>query len=810
MKFHHPSHMKSHHRPNMQVYPTRLSRRGQITIFIILAIIILFSLALYFYVQSSATKVRPPIEQLEVSDEVKPIQVYVTQCLSQVSKNALITLGNNGGYIDSAHMPGMRISPQAYTSDALIFSPQIIPYWYYLKDDCVNPSSPFGCLETRKPALCENNVKCILPSAQGDGSMEKQLNSFIESHINECIAGFAPFKDQFDITAGTLKVDSQINDHDVSFKLDYPLIIQPQRTKKTIKIPYFYTKHDVALKDLYLFATDIYIAEMNSTFIERVTLNLISVYSGINEGLLPPMSGVQFMVVEKKYWIRSQVKEQLQNDVLPYVNMIQIVNAQNAKSISPGGTDEKYLPFEEGFYKSMLVKVSDTSYSPLRANILYPYTDIYFKIGDSEIIKPASIDPGDNQILKMAQFFMNDYRFKYDLSYPVMIKLTDPQAFNGEGYSFTIALEANIRQNVPVTGNITVVQYGNGTRGVELDSVIQKPNRTIIIETSDKHTQKPLDGVIISYRCGPQYSIGTTQMSAKKAVLKDRMPFCQFGGEIIYEKPGYMGSSIPFNNDEGVDTRLFKLALWPIVEKQVKIYKRTPMQVAKIRGMGAGAIAYYNQAVTPIGDSDSVFVSFNRFKEQTGDEDVPLVGFLMYTQKNQTLVGSSITSQASKIYEYYAQGAINESVRNELEAQLSLLKNQSSTEDDQSLTIGKLETYNLSIVPGTYLYDAFIVSNKPITIPKDVRSFCTIPEVLGVCIPGRTEIVLNETKFDAWITGGARLNVVLTENDVYENSILVLYVLEMPVPNSWKMIEEAQTPEDYQQGKTFLLRPSYE
>lgn len=236
--------------PQSKVFtrPSRLSRRGQITIFVILAILILFSTALYFYVRSNAMKVRPPVEQLEVSDEVKPIQLYVTQCLSQVAKNALVTLGNNGGYIDSAHMPGMHITPQVYTSDALIFSPQIIPYWYYLKDDCVNPSSPFGCLETRKPAICENNVKCILPSAQGDGSMEQQLNSFIESHLTECINGFAPFTNQFEISAGALKVDSQINDRDVSFKLDYPLSITVKGSSKRIKIPYFYTTHTVALK----------------------------------------------------------------------------------------------------------------------------------------------------------------------------------------------------------------------------------------------------------------------------------------------------------------------------------------------------------------------------------------------------------------------------------------------------------------------------------------------------------------------------------------------------------------------------------
>jgi hypothetical protein len=41
----------------------RISKRGQITIFIILGIIILFLVALAMYLQSSFTKVRPPVQQ---------------------------------------------------------------------------------------------------------------------------------------------------------------------------------------------------------------------------------------------------------------------------------------------------------------------------------------------------------------------------------------------------------------------------------------------------------------------------------------------------------------------------------------------------------------------------------------------------------------------------------------------------------------------------------------------------------------------------------------------------------------------------
>ena len=65
-----------------------------------------------------------------------------------------------------------------------------------------------------------------------------------------------------------------------------------------------------------------------------------------------------------------------------------------------------------------------------------------------------------------------------------------------------------------------------------------------------------------------------------------------------------------------------------------------------------------------------------------------------------------------------------------------------------------------------------------------------------------------EQNFDSWIDGGAQIGFTLNENDVYsDKNILNLYVLEMPLPTNWDMLENYQTPDVYQQGKTFLVKP---
>ncbi len=782
-----------------------MHRRGQITIFIILAIIILFVTALYFYVQSSALKVRPPVEQLEVSEEVQPVQSFVTQCLGTVSRDALIKLGNNGGYIDPATISGLHIRSPAYLSDALVWSPQTMPYWYYLQDDCQTTNSPYGCLQTRKPPLCAPGVACVIPGSNGPHSIEEQLNGYIESHITDCINQFSSLKDRFSITAGAITADTQVNEKDVTVKLSYPLDITPTGTTNHIKIPYFVVKEPVKFKEMYLFATEIYEAEMNTTFLESMTLNLISLYSGIDEKLLPPLSGMQLFSPDKKYWVRSSVQSQLQNDVLPYMDFIQIVNAGNAKPIHSSGTDPNYLPYEEGMYRSLAVKVSNTTHFDLKANIQYPYADVYLRIGDSEVIKPKNINVGDGFIVKMAGLFINDYGFKYDLSYPVIVTVQDPGAFNGQGYRFSYAMEANIRQNVPISGNITIIGFGNGTRALALDSALQKPNRTITITSIDKHTRAPLDGVIIYYRCGPQYTIGQTHLenNGAAALLSARMPFCEQGGEIVYEKPGYLGSAFPYNNNDGNDDQSFTIALWPLANKTVQILKRTPTNIDRIRRSGTG-LAVYRTEATPLAENDTVLLTFNKIKENPLETDVPLVGFMAFAGGNTstiTVPQQDMYSQQQIIEGYYANGTINASMRDYMLSQLNLNENLSQE------TIIPETAHDFDLAPGTYLIDATLLYTGTIAIPKETRTFCMGIDSFAGCLGQKKSVDLPPQNFTAWMTGGATLNFTLSENDVYAAGNLTLYVLEIPQPTNWEMIENAPTPQEYQQGKNMMVLP---
>ena len=773
-----------------------LNKRGQITIFIILGIIILFLVALAIYLQGSFTKVRPPVQQLVVDEQVQPIQIYVTDCLAATSKDALIRLGQNGGYIN---LPtGLRVNPaEPYDSDVLAFPPQMMPYWYYMKP-CTQSS--IGCIIINNPPVCDKGNDCVLPYT-GPNSMESQLNKFIEDNLAVCIDDFAPFKDRFDITAGKITVDSRIAESTVGFELSYPLTIVIKGSNKKSEIPSFYTEHDVKLKEIYALAQDIRNSESNYSFLERNTLNLISAYSDIDPGKLPPMSGLDLFKMNKVYWVRSDVKQKLMSDILPYTMLLQIANAGNVRTIIPRGTNPKYISFEQGLYKGMMLVVSNTtSYPDLDANLYYPPgADIYLKIGNSEIIKPKTSDSGDDIILKMVGFALNDYSFRYDLTYPVIVRLSDPDAFKGEGYTFSYAMQANIRQNVPINSNMTVTQVAT-VPSIDLEDTNLRVNKTITIDIYNKYTKQPLDGVQISYKCGYDISIGATIMKNGKATLQDNFPFCELGGEIVYEKDGYMGGAINYTNNDKATQNNFRIDMWPLQEKQFKVYKRTNADINSIRQTGVGGIVLYNTAYSELGPNDTVFVNIARNKDDVRETDVPTVGFASVTQNTASIKTVTKQDQITYINKMFSDGLINQST------QTAMLSDLNTVEDVPTQIVTPPTEYTMDFVPGEYNLDAFMMYDGIISIPEDIEKTCAFP-IMGVCL-SQTETNYSAQNLSGWMTGGVNMNFTLTENDVYSNSTLIFFVAEMPIPTNWDMFMNAPTLEEYQADKIALLRPT--
>jgi|FLOH01.1.fsa_nt_gi hypothetical protein len=776
------------------------NKSGQVTIFVVLGIVLVLVVALFLVARHNLEANKPSTGLADDSD-AKQIQLYVSNCLSSVSEQAIKKAGLTGGNL---FVDDLTISPIPTDSDALIFSPAEIPYWHYLKD-C--NQATIGCLASNQPPLCKPGRPCVVQDSTGPNSIEEQLSRYAEEQLSYCINGFKDFQDNFEIQEQSEPVvDVIIGDGEVVFYMDYPLEIKTISKNVVESINEFSTSQEINFKEIYEVANAIIKAERDTNLFERATLNLITVYSGVDGDLLPPTSDVKlFNHFNKEFWIRSEVERDLQQDVLPYVALVQFQNT--IESYNPVFTTDSSsnAGFIDGFWSSFDIKLTDLNITTnIKSDVIYTYEPIFLEIGNSELIEPKPYDTGGDLLGKLLGAAITDYRFEYDLSYPLVISLNQDDALNGEGFEFNFAVEVNIRKNHPVNSEISPVEVSTPFM-TGLDSQAQLVDKKITIETFNKHTGEVLPNVIISYYCGYMFDVGATGLSNGDAVFEGKLPFCQFGGKIILEKNGYLTAVIDYENLEGGPDEYFTAELWPAANKEIEILKRTKDNIDTIASAGAGAISLYDEEATVLSGSEKIIFNIERVKENSFESNIPLVGFVLYRNQSGSSV-MTVESQAQNIQNMYDQGLINQSLRDEYLASINEIILPTSDEG-----------YSLDFVPGTYLVEAYLMYEGNITIPaetKDVcKGICTLGntnswgECNGLCVGTSEDLDLEETSFGTWMSGGAIFNFTLNEHQVYNGNDITFYVLEMAIPEDWDDMIKVKSIDEYQIGKENFINP---
>ena len=128
------------------------NKKGQVTIFIIVGIIILFTFAgiLYFTKTTVKETVSAEGEHIiaTVPQEFKPITDYTEGCLNQIGKRGLQLLGQQGGYI-YPEVAGKFSVNNPTNADGLDLEPLKVPYWYYNKAENSAQKISFASLQPR-------------------------------------------------------------------------------------------------------------------------------------------------------------------------------------------------------------------------------------------------------------------------------------------------------------------------------------------------------------------------------------------------------------------------------------------------------------------------------------------------------------------------------------------------------------------------------------------------------------------------------------------------------------------------------------
>jgi hypothetical protein len=500
-------------------------KKAQITVFIIIGIILVFSVGIYGYLRTTGIG---PGDVFQPKSP--PVVEFVDACLERTAADAIRIMGDQGGYI---YIPlDIGLNPTRHVSlfpgvggDA---APKV-PYWYF--DG-----------ETQIPSL---------------RYMELEVEHFINDYLAYCLQGFEAMSEEYIITEkSNFSANVVFTDKETVVGLDYKLDIQPRGKEDITTKEQFLVKLDVKVKRMWELSKELLEAENQETFFEEMTINLMAAHPP--EDI--PFTGMS-LDCRKRQWPLSEIKRKLIDALEPAVYAIRFRNTDHPPF---SATDDAYEAVHEAVTEW---RESETA-KPLRLpkNVpedSYDYFQYYFDFTDKNYkdLKVVSTykrewgmnllaTPSQNGILrsgvqnlksKIISFLLclQKYHFVYDITYPVMININDPNAFHRTGYVFRFAFPVQIFHNAPdrsllPTKIIEPAEYV----GAYCD-FYGTEEHTVIVR--DVVTNAELSKVDLNFKClRDECILGTTRSNNRHLQWSGRFPAGCSGALIIANRSGYL------------------------------------------------------------------------------------------------------------------------------------------------------------------------------------------------------------------------------------------------------------------------------
>jgi|TARA_B100002003_G_scaffold142270_1_gene131635 hypothetical protein len=198
-------------------------KKGQITFFIILGIVLVVSFALIFYLfQNSTDKGESEIQQIQSFElSTSPINSYVESCIESVGEDAILWIGNHGGYFE---VP--TYNPDDYQGTA---------YYFYVDRN-------------------------IMPSKE---KIEQELSKYMDSELFFCIRNFIAFEEMgFEIEQGKINTTTMIRPNNVLFNVNFPIKISREQNTKQL-VSFQGSINNVRLSTIYDVSKSIIYEQMN-------------------------------------------------------------------------------------------------------------------------------------------------------------------------------------------------------------------------------------------------------------------------------------------------------------------------------------------------------------------------------------------------------------------------------------------------------------------------------------------------------------------------------------------------------------------
>ncbi len=542
----------------------RGAKKGQITLFILIAVVLLVGAGMIYMIMSKQSPVGGSFKDAIIRDvpsEMVPISSYIDKCILDVAEDALILAGHQGGYTYPEEL-GIRSKYGLPTSGNAVNHPIYgtdVPYYYFLSstDECSGD--------------CQLGIMMpFLTKLDGSPSIEGELEKYLERNIETCLDDLNVFRDQgweIEIKESPT-VEVAVAGTDVLFLLHFPFRAKKLDTSAHEAVD-FIARVPVNLKKVYEQAYVIWRHEIEGRFLEHHMMNIISSagYSDSRPNGLPPIAYSKFRFGETNYWVEIDVADQVKDLIERDIRMIQVNGSLNFidRDIDHPAIDILMGP-------GMTVPNIESLYG---LDITFNYFKdwwnwIYFDVCDGGVCKPKTFGVTTPIPLGYSQ-----YHFSYDISHPVLIEIFDPGSLGHKGYTFLFALESNIRNNRPIAEDYTVPEPIVGPSPI--GSVLycdpnQRTSGNISVTVRDGDGN-PLEGVSIIYADGPNAcAIGETD---ENGLLMTQFP-PSMGGVITAIKEEYSSYSQVFPTylfqEKSIEIVLYEIIEVPFTVKGKRMY----------------------------------------------------------------------------------------------------------------------------------------------------------------------------------------------------------------------------------------------
>ncbi len=757
-------------------------KRGQVTSFVIIGLAILLIAGIFLL----PGPVREPSTLVAQQDAAR-VTAIIQSCLAQAGQDAVRDIGGRGGYADEG-LTGLRATPDQRTTQVVTMPVQSVPLWHEVHP-CTDNAA--GCVGNNRPRLCTSDNGCPVRSAGASEhaqSIQEAIELVTASRVGQCVA-------QARLDGPTLQaigeptVVATIREDEILLALTYPLEMTAS-DGDVVDLNDFRTSLDVALPRAYRLAAGIQDAEREQAYLEESFLHLLAIYSGVDTPL-PPVRDVR-LFGSQKYWARTEVQQVIQDDLLPFLGFTQVLNAQESFTpILPDNLDDPYAAYQIGAYQYLTVKLDTNDTYPLGARFEYPGTPIYLDLGGKELIKPDTLS-GGGIFAKMAGLFFTQYRVKYTTAFPLVVRVTDATAFNGEGFELAFGLEGNIKSNYPLNTSRGTVRLVAPDVSADIADPVNLVRHTYRVHAIDHVTGSPLAEATVTFLCGPRIQMGITDANG---AWSGQLPYCLAGGILLVEKHGYLANGEELVNtvDDNAASDV-ELSVWPLIEKRVLLFKRSPTDIAAISASG-GSTDALTTVRTPLGTQDQALVTIAREKSASFEDDVPLAGALSFGATGGS-TQSALADALTQLETALTRGDITQAEYDDIAESLSGVGS-----GTPQVTVSEVTA---AFAPGTYDAEILLLYRGRIEIPAEERCESSILGDKCYTLPAQN--------LTGWTSGGA----ILTGSDSFELTAeflasdrpLVLYALEQPLPRVWQDLERHQDLATYQTyDRVAMVRP---